>query len=174
MLQLQMRVYFSHDWQYSTCVHDSNPFLIISVQASVAVECPSDSTTAAGGASRLGGFNNKPMNQAKVLVGYTDPSDTRLKGRFNWTFQLDADLAVAEADFPMDTDLGVWEWWVDESSGKGVVRVYQRVSQQYSWICTYFGAGDPVCCATQLTMQCVRCWYRGQGKSGIRRPWHDD
>jgi hypothetical protein len=97
-------------------------------------------------------FNGLPMNQPKVMVGYTDPSDPSLRGRFNWTFELDADLAVPEADFPLSKSLGIWEWIADptsrvSSSGektekghRGMVRIYQRVSKMYSWICTYFGA----------------------------------
>jgi hypothetical protein len=35
-----------------------------------------------------------PMNQAKVMVGYTDGTDPSMTGRFNWTFELDSNLAV--------------------------------------------------------------------------------
>eukprot|EP00756_Hemistasia_phaeocysticola_P053805 Hpha_TRINITY_DN29757_c0_g1::TRINITY_DN29757_c0_g1_i1::g.2522::m.2522 len=84
-------------------------------------------------------FNNRPMNQAQVLVGYTDPGDPQLVGRFNWSFELEEDLAVPETTFPMNKSLGVWEWRQDPQSQRGIVRVYQRVSAQYSWICTYFG-----------------------------------
>ena len=78
------------------------------------------------------------MNQAKVMVGYTD--STTLRGRFNWTFELDQELGVPEAQFPSDKSLGVWEWWYDEAEQKGVVRLYTRVSKEYPWQCAYFGA----------------------------------
>lgn len=78
------------------------------------------------------------MNQGKVMVEYTDPAT--LHGRFNWTFELDQDLSVAEADFPHDKSLGVWEWWYDDQEQKGFVRVLTRVSDLYPWICAYFGA----------------------------------
>ena len=76
------------------------------------------------------------------MVRYTDPADhdSALAGGFNWTFELDADLAVPEADFPMDKSLGVFSWRYDEARGSGVVRMYQRVSPMFAWICTYFGA----------------------------------
>lgn len=85
-------------------------------------------------------FNGQPENQGKVMVLYTDPTDPKLAGGFNWTFELDADLAVPEAEFPMDRSLGIFSWEYDEARGAGVVRMYQRVSAQYAWICTYFGA----------------------------------
>ena len=69
------------------------------------------------------------MNQAKVMVGYTD--STTLRGRFNWTFELDQELGVPEAQFPSDKSLGVWEWWYDEAEQNGVVRLYTRVSKGY-------------------------------------------
>ncbi len=81
-----------------------------------------------------------PMNQGKVMVALADGADPELVGAFNWTFELDADLAVPEADFPADQSLGVWSWRYDATQGKGIVRVYQRVSARYPWICTYFGA----------------------------------
>merc|ERR1712228_225900 len=74
-------------------------------------------------------FNDLPMNQAKVMVGYTDP--VTLHGKFNWTFELDQDLAVPEKDFPMEKSLGVWEWWYNEEDQKGFVRLYTRVSKAY-------------------------------------------
>ena len=40
----------------------------------------------------------------------------------------------------MDADLGIWSWRYDEEQKKGIVRIYQRVSQDYPWLCTYFGA----------------------------------
>ena len=80
------------------------------------------------------------MNQPKVLVHFTDPKDPSLRGSFNWTFELDSDLAVTESDFPLNRSLGKTEWWVDDASGQGVVRVFQRVSALYPWICSYFGA----------------------------------
>lgn len=104
------------------------------VNASAAEECP------ASAARGLGSFNNLPGNQPKVLVAYTDPNDPSLRGGFNFTFELDQDLALSEAAFPKSASLGVWEWWWDEAKQSGVVRVYQRVSERYSWICTYFGA----------------------------------
>ena len=108
------------------------------VNASFSKMCPAQRGDNNNHISGLG-FNNQPMNQAKVMVGYTDPSDPSLHGKFNWTFELDANLDVPEENFPHDKSLGVWEWWVDDE-GKGVVRVYQRVSARYAWICTYFGA----------------------------------
>jgi hypothetical protein len=45
-----------------------------------------------------------------------------------------------QADFPANRSLGIFEWWFDTEKQKGIVRVYQRVSPMYSWICTYFGA----------------------------------
>ena len=65
-------------------------------------------------------FNHLPMNQAKVMVDYTQP--TTLHGRFNWTYDLDSDLAVGEGSFPLDRSLGVWEWWYDEKRQKGLTR----------------------------------------------------
>ena len=59
------------------------------------------------------------------MVGFTDPADPTLHGNFNFTFELDQDLAVPEHAFPMDKSLGVWEWWVDQETGQGTVRVYQ-------------------------------------------------
>ena len=89
------------------------------------------------------GFNDLPMNSGKTMIKYTDPADPQLRGGFNWTFELDEDLAVAEADFPATSSLGILEWSADKA-GKGLVRVYQRVSEKYSWICTYFGADSGV------------------------------
>ena len=86
------------------------------------------------------GFDGQPENQGKVMVEYTDPADPGLAGGFNWTFELDADLAVPEAEFPIDKSLGVFSWRYDEARGSGVVRMYQRVSPMFAWICTYFGA----------------------------------
>ena len=99
------------------------------------------------------------------MTGYTDPSDRMLVGSFNWTFSLGENLAVRvatttegshtvdgplnlwrlqtqvpEHEFPMDADLGVWSWSYDEEQNKGTVRIYQRVSKDYPWLCTYFGA----------------------------------
>ena len=84
-------------------------------------------------------FNRMPMNQAKVMVRLTDPSTATLEGHFNWTFELDADLTVSESEFPKNKSLGIWSWRFDTASNKGIVRVYQRVSSLYPWICTYFG-----------------------------------
>ena len=84
-------------------------------------------------------FNSKPMNQAKVMTAFTDASSPELIGSFNWTFELDADLTVPEAKFPKDKSLGVWSWRFDKASQKGIVRMYQRVSELYPWVCTYFG-----------------------------------
>ncbi len=39
-------------------------------------------------------FDGLPQNQAKVMTGYTDPSDKSLVGSFNWTFSLGESLAV--------------------------------------------------------------------------------
>jgi hypothetical protein len=75
-------------------------------------------------------FNSKPMNQAKVLTAFTDGTSAHLRGGFNWTFELQADLSVQEVDFPMNYSLGVWSWETT-AEGKGVVRVYQRVSAAY-------------------------------------------
>lgn len=47
---------------------------------------------------------------------------------------------VPEHAFPMDADLGIWSWRYDEEQEKGIVRIYQRVSKDYPWLCTYFGA----------------------------------
>ena len=110
-----------------------------------ASRCPPDNSN--GRLNKTLGFNGLPMNQPKVMVGYTDPKDPNLRGRFNWTFELDADLSVSEADFPASQSLGIWEWMVapsesigDKVAHRGMVRIYQRVSKMYSWICTYFGA----------------------------------
>ena len=49
-------------------------------------------------------------------------------------------IQVPEHEFPMDADLGIWSWRYDEVQEKGIVRIYQRVSKDYPWLCTYFGA----------------------------------
>ena len=40
----------------------------------------------------------------------------------------------------MENSLGVFSWEYDRARQTGVTRIYQRVSAQYAWICTYFGA----------------------------------
>ena len=88
------------------------------------------------GQRRLG-FNGFPMNQAKVMTALTDPAadPLRQRGSFNWTFELDADLAVPEEHFPANKSLGIWSWERDAArGGRGRVRVYQRVSALYPWI----------------------------------------
>lgn len=84
-------------------------------------------------------FNNLPMNQAKVMTQFTDPNSSNLFGSFNWTFELDANLKVKEEDFPKNQSLGIWSWEWSPTLNKAIVRVYQRVSTLYPWICTYFG-----------------------------------
>jgi hypothetical protein len=88
-----------------------------------AVNASKDRCPMAHASSATHGFNNLPMNQAKVLVGLTDPSDPELIGRFNWTFELQADLSVPEQEFPKNQSLGIWEWRYDTVLKKGIVRV---------------------------------------------------
>ena len=85
-------------------------------------------------------FSGLPQNQAKVMTGFTDGADAGLVGNFNWTFSLGENLAVPEHSFPMSSDLGIWSWKYDGTQEKGVVRMYQRISKDYPWLCTYFGA----------------------------------
>ena len=55
---------------------------------------------AAVGAQRRRLFDGLPQNQAKVMTGYTDPSDKALVGSFNWTFSLGENLAVRVVKSP--------------------------------------------------------------------------
>lgn len=89
-------------------------------------ECPVGGGERGGG--ELLGFSGLPMNQAKVMVGLTDPRDPALVGNINWTYELDADLNVPEHEFSMHKSLGIWSWQIDPISKKGVTRIYQRVS----------------------------------------------
>jgi hypothetical protein len=84
-------------------------------------------------------FDNQPMNQPKVMTSFTDPTSDDLYGSFNWTFELNSDLTVPEKEFSTNKSLGVWSWKYDNHRNKSIVRVYQRVSLLYPWICTYFG-----------------------------------
>ena len=59
------------------------------------------------------------MNQPKVLVHLTQPGDPNLRGSFNWTFELDANLAVPQSDFPRNRSWGKAEWWRDNDTGIG-------------------------------------------------------
>ena len=60
------------------------------------------------GSARPLGFNNLPMNQARVSHAWTDAAT--LRGSFNFTYELQYPLDVAFEDFPKDASLGVWEW----------------------------------------------------------------
>lgn len=85
------------------------------------------------------------------MTSFTDGADADLVGSFNWTFDLSADLAVPEHAFSTDDDLGVFSWRYDAAQEKGIVRMYQRVSKSYPWLCTYFGAVSASahpCCGT--------------------------
>ena len=84
-------------------------------------------------------FNNQPMNQPKVMTTFTDPTSNDLHGSFNWTFELNSDLTLPEQEFGANNSLGIWSWKYDTHLNKAIVRVYQRVSLLYPWICTYFG-----------------------------------
>eukprot|EP00937_MAST-01D_sp_MAST-1D-sp2_P003702 g3702.t1 len=90
-------------------------------------------------APRALGFNALPMNQPKAMVALTAGGDPLLAGSFNWTFELELDLGVGERAFPANASLGVWSWRYDAARRGGVVRLYQRVSRRYPWVCTYFG-----------------------------------
>ena len=120
-----------------------------------AARCERASSSSNSKSKRPLGFNSLPMNQAKVMVDFTDPSDPFLRGSFNWTFELELDLAVPESEFPKNASLGIWSWermpsgsgatttavtTTPTARGQGITRLYQRVSQRYPWICTYFGA----------------------------------
>ena len=54
------------------------------------------------------------------MVHYTDPADPTMFGSFNWTFELGANLAVPEKDFPMTNSLGIYSWQYDEERKAGV------------------------------------------------------
>jgi hypothetical protein len=84
-------------------------------------------------------FNNQPMNQPKTMTHFTDPSSEDMHGSFNWTFELESDLTLSEKDFSKNYSLGIWSWKYDHRLQKAIVRIYQRVSKMYPWICTYFG-----------------------------------
>jgi hypothetical protein len=88
-------------------------------------------------APRLG-FNALPMNQAKVMHEWTDALS--LRGRFNWTYELELPLDVPFEEFPSNASFFEWEWWYDKDKGKGFTRLYTRISNQYPWIAVYFGA----------------------------------
>ena len=78
------------------------------------------------------------------MTSFTDGADADLAGGFNWTFDLGADLAVPEHAFSAGDDLGIFSWRYDAEQAKGIVRMYQRVSKSYPWLCTYFGAVSAV------------------------------
>ena len=59
-----------------------------------------------------------------------------------------------EGAFPMDRSLGIWEWHYDKERGRGVVRVYQRVSKQcVRYLCVGCGGGG---CASASASVCLR------------------
>ena len=89
-------------------------------------------------------FSGNPMNQPKVLVHLTQPEDPNLRGSFNWTFELDANLEVPQSDFPLNRSWGKAEWWRDNETGIGHVRLFSQTSAMYPWTCTYFSADTGV------------------------------
>ena len=82
-------------------------------------------------------FSGNPMNQPKVLVELTQPDDPYLRGSFNWTFEYDANLAVPEHDFPSNQSWGKAEWWRDNETGIGHVRLYSQTSLMYPWYASF-------------------------------------
>jgi len=120
--------------------------------------CPHDNVTGSRAALT---FNKLPMNQAKVMHSWTDPSS--LKGHFNFTYELQLPLDVAFADFPRNASLGVWEWWWDERMAKGFTRIYLRVSNLYPWICAYFGADQSK--GVKANEACKCCGYTSNALS---------
>jgi hypothetical protein len=53
---------------------------------------------------------------------------------------LKANLAVPQADFPRNRSWGKAEWWRDNETGIGHVRIFSQTSSMYPWTCTYFSA----------------------------------
>ena len=125
------------------CYHNGNPQRPAgwppAVNASASL-CP-DNGLQTGSKGSLGHtFSGNPMNQPKVLVHLTQPEDPSLRGSFNWTFELDANLAVPQSDFPRNRSWGKAEWWRDSETGIGHVRIFSQTSSIYPWTCTYFSA----------------------------------
>jgi hypothetical protein len=54
-------------------------------------------------------FSGLPQNQGKVMVHYTDPTDPKLFGSFNWTFELGVQvLSFFDGNLHSRSDVGIY------------------------------------------------------------------